>query len=428
MKLLTKTSLNQFWLSIIIIVITGVMLLFMLQREISVEIEEQLELEMSMVADELAAGKPVNFPLVEVTKSDESLMDKPRIFKDTLIYDRLQKKSEGYYSLADSRIIGAEEYRIRVMTSHIGLDGYSKAVGYIFFSMALLFVFFGSLMNYFVNRKIWQPFLTNLQLLKSYSVSSNEGLLLQGSKITEFTEMNTVLLELAEKARAEYNALKEFTSNASHEIQTPLSIIQSALESISQLQVQAEVAEHVVSAKQATNRLSKVNKGLLLLAKIENNDFPDRASVNLQELLEGQLDLAQDLFAHKGLEIVKDIYPKVVDSSPFLVETLISNLLFNILAHSPKNALVKISLDPHQMVFSNEGLPLDFPEGKLFSRFGKGIDNYKGNGLGLSIVKQICLANDWEIKYNYEGNMHVFRVIFSDKVPAAEQVASPGNR
>jgi hypothetical protein len=41
------------------------------------------------------------------------------------------------------------------------------------------------------------------------------------------------------------------------------------------------------------------------------------------------------------------------------------------------------------MIFANEGKLLNFSESKLFARFGKGVDSYKGNGLGLSIVKQI---------------------------------------
>jgi len=412
MNLLTKTSLNQFWLSLIILVLTGVLLLFFLQREVSTEIEEQLELQSTMIADEIAAGRPVNFPMVQVNGTDKALLRQPKIFKDTLLFDRVQLKSEGYYYLSETRTIRGKEYRIRVMTSHIGLDGYSKAVGYIFISMAFLFIFFGSLMNYFVNRKIWRPFLENLQRLKLYSVSSADKLELAWSDINEFKEMNAVLGELADKSRYEYIALKEFTANASHEIQTPLSIIQSSLESMSQFDIQPELAKFVVDAKLATNRLSKVNKGLLLLAKLENSDFPDKRQVDLKQLLIAQIDQTEDLLIHKGLILRKDIDEKEVYSSPFLLEILISNLLSNILAHSSENAVVNISLNADTMTFANEGNPLTFPESKLFSRFGKGVDNYQGNGLGLSIVKQICIVNGWEIKYCYREKMHVFEILF----------------
>ncbi|SKB39959.1 sensor histidine kinase [Daejeonella lutea] len=412
MKLLTKTSLNQFWLSIIIIVITGIMLLFLLQREVSVEIEEQLEMQAAAIVHEIEAGRPVNSPMIQIISDDSPMLDQPRIFRDTLIFDQLQQKTEGYYYLTDNYIIKGQEYRIRVMTSHIGIDGYSKAIIYIFIIMALLLIICGSVMNYFVNRKIWQPFLTNLQRLKSYSVSSTEQLTLDRSNIHEFEEMNTVLIELAEKARAEYIALKEFTANASHEIQTPLSIIQSGLESISQFELQPEIAGYVVNAKEATSRLSKVNKSLLLLAKLENNDFPDKKKVDLSALLNEQIDRAEDLFSFKGLQLERQITYKEVYSSLFLLEVLISNLLSNIVAHAGQGTQVKISLTDAAMTFENGGEALTFPEGQLFARFGKGTDSNKGNGLGLSIVKQICLANGWEVKYHYADKMHVFKVFF----------------
>ncbi|MEJ7779524.1 MAG: HAMP domain-containing sensor histidine kinase [Daejeonella sp.] len=392
------------------------MLLFFLQREVSAEIEEQLELQSLMVSDEIAQGKAIHFPLVQITTGNEALLQQARIFKDTLIYDRIQDKNEGYYSLSDTRTINGKDYRIRVMTSHIGLDGYSKAVGYIFIAMAGMFIFLGSLMNYFVNRKVWQPFLINLQRLKSYSVSSNEDLMLDSSNISEFKEMNAVLQELADKARREYSALKEFTANASHEIQTPLSIIQSRLESISQLELLPDLARYVMDAKRATNRLSKVNKGLLLLAKLENNDFPDKQSVDLKDFLNAQIDQTEDLLIHKGFIVTREIGLKEVEASLFLLEILISNLLSNILAHSSPNARVSISLDSNRMIFSNEGQRLNFSESKLFSRFGKGADNYTGNGLGLSIINQICIVNGWDIKYDYNEDMHLFEIRFSDSL------------
>jgi signal transduction histidine kinase len=412
MKLLTKTSINQFLLSLFILIVTGLMLLLFLKIEVSAEIEEQLELQSAMVADQIASGKAINFPLVQIDSQNVALLKQPELFKDTVIYDKLQKVGEDYYYFSETRNIKGKDYRIKVMTTHIGMDGYTKAVGYIFAVMACLFIILGSLMNYLINRKIWQPFLINLQRLKSYSVSSKEDLLLASSHINEFEEMNSVLNELAAKAKKEYTALKEFTGNASHEIQTPLSIIQSRLESISQYQLEPEIARYIIDAKQATNRLSRVNKGLLLLAKLENNDFPDRELFDLKDVLNSQINLMEDLLINKGMVIDRQIKSKEVNASPFLLEILFSNLLSNIVAHSPLNAGVSISLNSRRIVFSNEGEKLTFPESRLFSRFGKGIDDYKGNGLGLSIVKQICTVNGWDISYSYRHGMHVFEIIF----------------
>ena len=120
----------------------------------------------------------------------------------------------------------------------------------------------------------------------------------------------------------------------------------------------------------------------------------------------------EDLFQHKDIRIDFELSPKRIFASPFLMEVLISNLLSNVLSYTVQGAKVAISLDEAQLAFTNEGEPLGFPESKLFTRFGKGSPSYKGNGLGLSIVKQICLSHQWEISYDYVDNTHIFRIRF----------------
>ncbi len=411
MKLLTRIGLSQLWLSLFILVLTGWMLMIFLQDEVSSEIKEQLELQTTMVAGEIAAGKLVNFPMVEID-TNKAVLNFPTVFRDTLIFDSLQQKAEGYYYLEETRVIKGKEYRIKVMTTHIGFDGYLEAVTYIFVTMAFLFIALGALMNYFISKKIWQPFLNNLQKLKLYSVSSQENLILDKSKITEFKEMNSVLQELASSARREYDALKEFTENVSHEIQTPLSIIQARLESVIQFELQPDVARFVIDAKQATHRLSKVNKGLLLLAKLENNAFLEKEVIDLENIILSKLREIEDLFTAKGLLIRLVTKSSEIIANRFLAEIMISNMMSNMLAHSPSKSTCKVILKEQSLSFQNEGAPLNFPLSKLFTRFSRASDDYKGNGLGLSIVKQICTVNGWNIRYEFKAEKHIFHIRF----------------
>jgi len=411
-RLLSKISYYHFWLSAVVLGITGCMLFLFLRNEISKEIQKQLELQTDMVAQEIHMGRTVNFPLINITKGSDSLMKLPKIFKDTMIYDRLQKVTEGYYYFSESKKINSQHYRIMVMTTYIGWDNYSKSIIYIFLSIAGLLIVLGTLVNYFISRRIWKPFLINLKRIKAYSVSSKEELQLTLTDVTEFKELNNVLIDLAARDKREYNALKEFTENASHEIQTPLSILKTRLESISQQPLTVDIARLLNDAKQATIRLSKVNKGLLLLAKLENNAFTDVQWVSIEAVLKRNFDLVEDLFQHKRLHVEKHIQSKVVFASQFLMEILISNLLTNALSYTPSGARIIFSLSEQLLVISNEGEPLSFPESKLFTRFGKGATDNKGNGLGLSIAKQICTLNKWQLSYSYEKHMHHFSIHF----------------
>ncbi|WP_316824140.1 HAMP domain-containing sensor histidine kinase [Pedobacter miscanthi] len=412
MKLLTRTIINYFWLTIGVLLVTGFLLYGFLYLQIFEEIKEQLQLQESMVAKEISEGRKVNFPLVKTEAVPlDRLMVNP-VFKDTLIYDDIQKKKEGYYILRQPRQINGQVYMIEVMTTHIGWDGYSRAIIFIFILIAMMIVVVGSIINYFSNRKLLWPFLQNLDRLKVYSVSSNEKLELVGSDISEFKEFNLVINGLTERAGGEYRVLKEFTENASHEIQTPLSIIQGKLDRMSQFDQSVEMTGFIADAKSAVNRLTKVNKGLLLLAKLDNGAFPDENVLDISNLLFRQMEQIDDLIDHKAIKLVTEIKPKKITASASLMEVLISNLLSNMIAHSPKGATAKIVLLKNKISFENSGNQLPFEEHKLFNRFGKSVLGKTGNGLGLPIVQQICLLYGWQISYCYRGGNHIFEIIF----------------
>ena len=410
MRLVSKISLYHFLLSSLVLGLAGFLLFIFLRTEISLEIEEQLELQVDMIAKELGNGKHIDFPLVTINKGNEKLMQLPKVFKDTLIYDYVQQVSEGYYYFAESKRINGMPYRIKVMTTYIGWENYSKTISYIFVAIAAMLVLLGTLFNYFISRSLWAPFLINLKRMKGYSVSSKEELQLAVTSVTEFQEMNTVLADLAARGKREYNALKEFTENASHEIQTPLSILKTRLESISQLSLDTSLIRPLNDAKDAVTRLSKVNKGLLLLAKLEDDAFSDKAWISLDNVIHRNYDMLEDLFKHKNLKLEYKMSPKVVFASSSLMDILVSNLLSNTINYSQSAGNVSISLDEQKLIFSNEGPPLTFPESKLFSRFTKGDSGANRNGLGLSIVKQICVNNNWVITYDYQEKSHVFSI------------------
>lgn len=413
MKLLSKTSISYLWVSFAVLFVMGIMLFLFLKTAVSQEVKEQLELETDMVMADLMEGKPISSPLLNIRKLALKDLEKPLLFKDTLIYDRIQKEQEGYYLLRSVKLVKGQAVEITVMNTYIGWDGYVQAIGIIFILMAFSLVIAGAFVNYSINKKIWSPFLFNLSLLTKYSVSSKAPLELKASAIDEFEDLNLVIKGLVKRARIEYVDLKEFTENVSHEIQTPLSILKSRLESISQLPMDADLSRFLVDAKMAADRLSRVNKGLLLLAKLKNDQFEDIKMVQLDQILHTNLVLMEDLFEQRNLGLQQEIAPKEVLTSPHLMEILITNLLSNLRIHATPGTTVRIRLNAAGMEFANQGQPLQFPEEKLFSRFGKTFNGYAGTGLGLSIIKQICIINNWEISYAYRESQHIFSVNFS---------------
>lgn len=406
MKLLYKTSLQFFIVAIIILSFTGCLLYFWIQKQIVDEIYEQLDFEVELIKSEIKQGRTISFPLVSIEKINSSI-EPPIIFGDTLIFDFVQQEMEEYYYLKKAEHINGELVQIGVMTAYIGWKQYANMIFTTFLGVAFLLCFFGLFINYYTNKRTWRPFFSNLEMLRAFSVRSNDPILWQQSGITEFAELQHTLSEMTEKSRREYLTLREFTENASHEIQTPLSIMRSSLEKLSQQEVDKTMAAIIVDTKAALDRLSKVNKKLLMLAKLENNFYPDRQPIDLTNLLKTKIDLMADLFTQKNIQIHSALLEDVtVQSDAYLIDTLLFNLLSNMLLHTPISGRASIELTSTSLLFSNEGAPLPFPADRMFERFKKDSTDIKSNGLGLSIVHQICEVHQWKISYGYLGSQH----------------------
>src|SRR5665811_311373 len=82
------------------------------------------------------------------------------------------------------------------------------------------------------NVRLWTPFFLNLEAMKRFSLSSDVPIPLVESEILEFSDLNKEITTLTNKVRADYQNLKQFTEDVSHELQTPLAIIQAKIENI----------------------------------------------------------------------------------------------------------------------------------------------------------------------------------------------------
>lgn len=412
MKLLYKTTRDYLIASVSILIFTGVTLFMILQKAIGDEMNEQLELQADEIFANARTGNFMDAPLIRIVKV---AAETPTgiVFGDSLLYDRIQNEYEEYHYIRETQKIGQDRYQAIVMTSHIGWDQYYLTIFYIFLLTAFLLTGSGVLINYFSNKKIWTPFFKNLKNVQNFSVSSPAELQLYESSINEFKELNYTLEDLTKRSRREYLALREFTENASHEIQTPLSIIQSKLDRMSQLEMSEQMAGYIVQAKSGVDRLAKMNKSLLLLAKLDNNIFVDKQQVALHEILEFQIRNMEDLFDSKKIILNEDIGTGSAFSDKYLAETLISNLLSNALRYTPVEGEVKITLTQQTLSISNTGSAPDFPVEQIFQRFTKSQQHITSTGLGLAISKEICLMNNWDLTYQFEDGWHSFLVKFS---------------
>lgn len=278
--------------------------------------------------------------------------------------------------------------------------------------LILLLILFIS--NRFLLRKLWSPFRNTLQQLNQFNFVSKNKITLQKTDIDEFRELNETVLFMTQKVTKDYENLKGFTENASHEIQTPLAIIKSKIELLSQFDNLQESQINVLqSLNEATARLSRLNQSLLLLVKIENLQFSDIERINFSYILNRYIDNFEELSLAKGLLISKDINDDVfLNMNESLAEILVSNIITNAIKHNYSNGEISIHLDRNSFRVSNTGAEFQGDTNELFVRFKKESLSPDSLGLGLSIVKSITEIYDFSVNYNYGSGRHIIEIIF----------------
>lgn len=347
---------------------------------------------------------------IEKISSDQIRQDRIYTHEKHLPFISEQKK-ERYRCLEKVIYIHGKPYLFTIQTN---IEESHETIAVI--AMITIFFFVMIVVGLlYLNRKlsssVWKPFRSTLDQLKTFNLNSQNTIEFPASDTTEFEELNQSLYKLIERNVSTYKTQKEFTENASHELQTPLAIIKNKLDLLLQDQdlteKQYKIAEDI---NKALTRSSRINKNLLLLAKIDNNQFDSSETILFDQLLHQSIDILREHFEQKDISVTEHISNGVqVSGNNILTEILINNLLINAIRHTVPGGTISIQLSHSVFEVSNSGtekLNADL----LFKRFSKLSTDNSGSGLGLSIIQEICRFHHWTISYRFENQHHVFSV------------------
>ncbi len=116
-------------------------------------------------------------------------------------------------------------------------------------------------------------------------------------------------------------------------------------------------ARQLAIVAQSARRMARLNQSLLLLSKIENNQFSERKKLELKPLVEKKLAWLEDFIAEKQLVVHTDLRDKTLEINSFLAETLVSNLLANAVKHNLVGGSLRILLDEKKFVGKHSTTP-----------------------------------------------------------------------
>lgn len=304
-------------------------------------------------------------------------------------------------------------YHIIIETNVEEVDETMSAIGIVTAGFFGLMVLGFIILNRWIAGRVWQPFRQTLDRLRGFNLSEGRPEEFPETDIEEFDELNDALSRLIDRNLTAYQQQRRFLENASHELQTPLAMLRSKLDLLLQSsELSAEQAALVSSMELALSRMGRINKGLLLLAKMENNQFTAMGDVDLCEVIGHGMELLRGYAEEKGVGVTLELPDaQLLHSDRMLLETLVQNLLANAVRHAPEGGRVAVRLDAGCLEVRNTGTEA-LDAGRLFQRFAGG-GNAGSIGLGLAIVKEVCHQCGWSVGYEFEPTgWHVFRVRF----------------
>ena len=242
-----------------------------------------------------------------------------------------------------------------------------------------------------------------------------KGIMLQYLLITVLLGVGAVALHrLMSKSMESFQAQKEFTENASHELQTPLAIFQAKLELLlQQPELTNKQAAIIQDLFQMTSRLSRLNRNLLLLAKIDNKQFDNKEQIRLDSFIDRLLPSLESISERLRVERHYPPQPLYIQANSALLESLFNNLIVNAVRHSNPGGKITISIIGNTLCIANTSDEPALPASHIFNRFYRPSQGKGGNGLGLAIVKAICDYHGWGIRYEFRDGSHRFLVDFA---------------
>lgn len=326
------------------------------------------------------------------------------VFKDTIMYSEETGTFTPYRQLHFTVSYGNKYHLININQPTMISNDLFYAIVSSLLLLLVLFILFTYVIEHLLKKNIWQPLNYNLQKLHEYDLKANTILELRNPNIKEFDEINEVILRMVDKINKDYENSRLFTEDASHEMQTPLSIIKSKLDLLvqnSELMQDQENERSIKAISRAVSRLSKLNKSLLLITKINNDQYEKREDIHLDELLKLYLTDLGELFEAKNLTLTVDIQPCLLHIDSALANILVSNLLSNSVRHNLTNGRINIYLDSSRLQISNTCNSELKGSADLFNRMTFHNRSENSLGLGLNIVKSICDKNEFKIEYDY---------------------------
>ena len=323
-------------------------------------------------------------------------------------------------------VINNQHYMLEIGKNIQLINSLNKMMKNISITIILIVLLITIVVDIGINKYLLHP-LNNMIIRKLKTITNPETFDFSelNSSTSDFVYLNNALNDLMHKVTTILKNQQKFTADVSHELFTPISIMQSKLEN---LLVSGNLPEQFISSvldqQNNLNRLQQIIKALLLIARIENDQFAKNDSFSFRDLVDEIILNIEDRAEMKNVTIENLVHPN--DSLSNVNKSLIYILMFNLVSNAIKynrdGGKIRIICFETGSIFCIEvidnGIGIDLDQiPNIFNRFKRADPTSgEGYGLGLSIVSSIVSFHNGSIEVqSVKGEGSTFKIQFSLK-------------
>lgn len=420
MKLLDKYNRISILVTILVIVVTGFVYYFTISYILTNQVDKDLAVEENEIFDYVK----FNHRLPQVFKSADLKIHfqpigqntVPRKFKNTPYWDERDREEESGRELLSWVKVNETNYSITIIESKVETEDLIRMIFFITLGIVLLLIIVIVTVNRLLIRNLWRPFYEILGQIKLFNLTDQNSIKNLKTAIVEFQDMNHEISAMTVRVRHDYLELKDFVENAAHELMTPIAVMNSKLDTLIQSSNLTERQGVLINDMYGTmTKLTRLNKAMLLLTKIENKLINDQEYLDLKKAIESTCSEFQDMATDRDLVLKINLTDVWITISHTLLDILLANLIGNAIRHNKTGGEISITLTNEALIIKNTGKYGALDEHAIFQRFYRSPES-EGSGLGLTQAWQICQNCGFKLQYSYDEVWHVFTIILKTAV------------
>ena len=441
-----KTRITIWYTTLMFVLIVVVLsLVGGLSYQLSIDsVEKDVVLQVTQVTEKLSKRQPDVFEIVESKEE----------FKNVSIYEMNGKYIVGQYNydvvnipfeegiprresidgkdyiVYDTRTQGPPGrhggFWIRGVESVSSTTLLGRSAIVIMLILIPLILLLTALGGYYITKKAFNPVNNIVKTANDISAQKDISKRIEiapDSKEDELHHLSVTLNKMLDKIENLIKQEKQFTSDASHELRTPISVILAQGEyllDIAKDEKEKELAQTIVDK---SKQVSKLVSRLLLLARIDQKRQKfNKEKVDLGVIIDVAIDSMKELAAQKEVLLFANV-PEgmIVDADESLLLSAITNLISNGIKYGNESGHVSVSAskngDKTEIIVADNGVGISEEHiDKIWTRFYRvddvRNDEYGSNGLGLAMVKSIIELHGGEITVKSSiGHGTEFRIV-----------------